>query len=649
MTRFYFIIFGMVLFSFFLIFKLFYLQLKDGEKYKKIAKSKIIKNVVLEPSRGNIYSSDNEILATSISSYEIRWDATVVNNQYFNDNKKALIDSISSFLKISNEKIKNKIELARKKQNRYVLIAKNLSYSQYMRVKKFPIFNLNSYKGGFIVEQKLVREQPLGKIAERTIGYEKKDVSGSYFRVGLEGAFSQYLKGEKGYRLKQKIANGQWKPVNFINEKEPTEGYDIYSTIDTNIQDISHNSLLAQLEEFEAEHGLAVVMEVESGEIKAIVNLGRTKNGKYYEKLNYAIGESHEPGSTFKLMSMISLFEDNLIDENTKVDTGNGVLEFFGEYKVKDSKKGGYGVISSSKAFEVSSNTGIVKLVYENYKNSPKKYIDRLYNMGLNKTLNLPIKGEGIPKIPYPTDKNWNGLTLPWMAFGYGVSLTPLQVLTFYNAVANNGVMVKPKFIKQISNLGNKPTKVFDSEIINPSICSKSTLEKVKKMLFNVVDKKWGTAYKIKDANLKMAGKTGTSQTNYTSDEIQYISSFVGYFPVEKPKYSCIVVIHKPNKNKGYYGSTVAAPVFKRIAKKIFNDTPKVIKIKETDLNTLLFKKSNRVKIPNLYGVTRKVAENILKEKGIRYKISGKGKVINQSIKAGSFVDNNIQLIINLL
>ena len=648
MTRFYFIIFGMVLFSCFLIFKLFYLQLKDGEKYKKIAKSKIIKNVVLEPSRGNIYSSDNEILATSISSYEIRWDATVVNNQYFNDNKKALIDSISSFLKISNEKIKNKIELARKKQNRYVLIAKNLSYSQYMRVKKFPIFNLNSYKGGFIVEQKLVREQPLGKIAERTIGYEKKDVSGSYFRVGLEGAFSQYLKGEKGYRLKQKIANGQWKPVNFINEKEPTEGYDIYSTIDTNIQDISHNSLLAQLEEFEAEHGLAVVMEVESGEIKAIVNLGRTKNGKYYEKLNYAIGESHEPGSTFKLMSMISLFEDNLIDENTKVDTGNGVLEFFGEYKVKDSKKGGYGVISSSKAFEVSSNTGIVKLVYENYKNSPKKYIDRLYNMGLNKTLNLPIKGEGIPKIPYPTDKNWNGLTLPWMAFGYGVSLTPLQVLTFYNAVANNGVMVKPKFIKQISNLGNKPTKVFDSEIINPSICSKSTLEKVKKMLFNVVDKKWGTAYKIKDTNLKMAGKTGTSQTNYTSDEIQYISSFVGYFPVEKPKYSCIVVIHKPNKNKGYYGSTVAAPVFKRIAKKIFNDTPKVIKIKEADLNTLLFKKSNRVKIPNLYGVTRKVAENILKEKGIKYKISGKGKVINQSIKAGSFVDNNIQLTINL-
>ena len=648
MTRFYLIIFGMVLFSFFLIFKLVYLQLNEGEKYKKIAKSTIIKNVVLEPSRGNIYSSDNKILATSIPRYEIRWDATVINDQLFNVHKTSLIDSISSFLKISKAEVQKKIELARKNNNRYMLVAKNLTYSQYMRMKKFPIFNLNSYKGGFIVEQKLVREQPLGKIAERTIGYEKKGISGSYFRVGLEGAFSQYLKGEKGSRLKQKIANGQWKPINYINEKEPTEGYDIYSTIDTNIQDISHNALLGQLEEFEAEHGLAVVMEVISGEIKAIVNLGRTTKGKYYEKLNYAIGESHEPGSIFKLMSMISLLEDNLIDENTKVDTGNGVLEFFGEYKVKDSKKGGYGVISSSKAFEVSSNTGLVKLIYENYKNNPKKYIDRLYNMDLNKPLNLPIKGEGIPKIPYPTDKNWNGLTLPWMAFGYGISLTPLQVLTFYNAVANNGIMIKPKFIKQISNLGNEPTKVFETEILNPSICSKLTLIKVKKMLSNVVNKKWGTAYRIKDKMLKMAGKTGTCQINYTSDDIQYISSFVGYFPADKPKYSSIVVIHKPNKNKGYYGSTVAAPVFKTIAKKIFNDTPKIINIKQSDLNILFDKDKKNVKIPDLFGLSKNVAENILKEEGIKYKISGNGTVKNQSLKAGSLVDNKIELIINL-
>ena len=648
MTRFYIIIFGMVLFSFLLIFKLFYLQFNEGDKYKKIAKSKIIKNIVLEPSRGNIYSSDNEILATSIPNYEIRWDATVINDNLFKVHKTSLIDSLSNFLNISKLGVQKKIESARINNNRYMLVAKNLNYSQYMRIKNFPIFNLNSYKGGFIVEQKLVREHPLGKIAERTIGYEKKDVSGSYFRVGLEGAFSQYLKGEKGYRLKQKIANGQWKPIDFINEKEPTEGYDIYSSIDTNIQDISHNALLGQLEKFEAEHGLAVVMEVKTGEIKAIVNLGRTNNKKYYEKLNYAIGESHEPGSTFKLMSMISLLEDNLIDENTKVDTGNGTMEFFGKYKVKDSRKGGYGVITSSKAFEVSSNTGLVKLVYENYKNNPKKYIDRLYNMDLNKPLNLPIKGEGIPKIPYPTDNNWNGLTLPWMAFGYGISLTPLQVLTFYNAVANDGVMVKPKFVSQISNLGNVPTKIFKTEILNPSICSKPTLDKVKKMLFNVVDKKWGTAYSIKDKNLKMAGKTGTCQTNYISDDIQYISSFVGYFPAEKPKYSCIVVIHKPNKNKGYYGSTVAAPVFRSIAKKIFNDIPKIIKLRESDLNALLINKNKKIKIPELFGLTRNVAESILKERGINYKISGTGTVVKQSIKEGSFIDNDTELIINL-
>ena len=638
----------MVLFSFILMFKLFYIQFNEGEKYKEIANSSIIKNVVLEPSRGNIYSSDNKILATSIPRYEIRWDAIVLKEGLFNIHKNSLIDSLSLFLNVPRSKIQKKIVLARTNKNRYMLVAKNLTYSQYLRLKQFPIFNLNSYKGGIIVEQKLVREQPLGKIAERTIGYEKKDVSGSYFRVGLEGAFSQYLRGEEGSRLKQKIANGQWKPINYINEKEPTEGYDIHTTIDTNIQDIAHNALLDQLEKFEAEHGLAVVMEVSTGEVKAIVNLGRTVEGKYYEKLNYAVGESHEPGSTFKLMSMIAILEDNIIDENTKVDTGNGILEFFGEYKVRDSKKGGYGIISSSKAFEVSSNTGLVKLIYDNYKHNPKKFIDRLYNMGLNKPLALPIKGEGKPKIPYPTDKNWNGLTLPWMAFGYGVSLTPIHVLTFYNAVANDGIMIKPKFIKEISNLGNEPTKIFKTEILNPSICSKSTLIKVKKMLFNVVEKKWGTAYRIKDKFLKMAGKTGTCQTNYISNDIQYISSFVGYFPADKPKYSSIVVIHKPNKSKGYYGSTVAAPVFKTIAKKIFNDTPKIINIKESDLNFLINKEKKIVKIPDLIGLTKDIAESILKQKGIKHKTIGIGKVKNQSFKAGSIVDKNVKLIINL-
>jgi cell division protein FtsI (penicillin-binding protein 3) len=587
-VRSYIVIIGLFLFSFILIFKLIHIQFNEGEKYKNIAITNIIKNVVLEPSRGDIYSKEGNILATSIPRFELRWDATVISEKKFKIYKSSLADSLAAFLNVDNKIILDKIEKARLKKNRYFLVSKNLTYSEYQRIKRFPIFKLNSFRGGLIIEEQLVREHPMGKIAERTIGYEKKDVNGSFFRVGLEGAYSQYLRGDEGFRLKQKIANGQWKPINDNNEKEPTEGFDIHTTIDVNIQDIAHNSLLEQLEKFEAEHGVVVVMEVQTGEVRAIVNLGRTSKGKYFEKLNYAVGESHEPGSTFKLMAMVAALEDNVIDEMTLVNTDNGIVKFFKKFIVEDSKKGGYGIITSAKAFEVSSNVGLVKLINDNYKKNPKKFIDRLYNMGLNKPLGLAIKGEALPKIPYPTDKEWNGLTLPWMAYGYGISMTPLQTLTFYNAIANEGEMVKPRFIREISNLGNEPTKIFKTQILNPSICSKSTLKKVQKMMFNVVDKKWGTAYRIKDEFLAMAGKTGTCQTDYTTNDIQYISSFVGYFPANKPKYSSIVVIHRPNKSKGYYGSTVAAPVFKTIAKKIYNDTPKIITMSEKKMNFFL-------------------------------------------------------------
>ena len=415
----------------------------------------------------------------------------------------------------------------------------------------------------------------------------------------------------------------------------------LYTTLDVNIQEIVHNTLLGQLEKFEAEHGTVVVMEVKTGEIKAIANLGRTVEGKYYEKLNYAVGEAHEPGSTFKLMAMIAALEDKVIDYNSLINTGKGELKFFGKYKVKDSKRGGHGIITASKAFEVSSNVGLVKIIYDNYKDNPKKFVDRLYNLGLNKTLGLPIKGEGIPKIPYPTDSNWDGLDLPWMAYGYGVAITPLQTLAFYNAIANDGEMVKPRFISQISNFGNLPTKVFSKQTLNPSVCSKETLNKVQQMLFNVVDKKWGTAFNIKDELLSMAGKTGTCQVDYTSEEVQYISSFVGYYPVENPKYSCIVVIHRPNKSIGYYGSTVAAPVFKTIAKKIFNDIPKKIEISYSAFTDL---ENNTV--PNVKGLNQKEAIKKLKNKGMTVKVKGKGIVKSQSIKPGSKIKNQQKIII---
>ena len=392
MPRFYLLVISLSLFAFVLIGKLIFIQFYQNSEGVSFSSDSIIKNVVLEPSRGNIYASDGNILATSISRYELHWDAMVASQLSFENNKEALADSLALMTATSPKETLNLLNRVRKQKNRYWLIAKNISYSEYMRYKSFPIFNKSAYKGGLIVEQQIVRENPLGKIAERTIGYELKDKDGTFFRVGLEGAFSQYLRGNTGLRLKQKIANGQWKPISDSNEKEPTEGYDLHTTIDVNIQDIAHNALLSQLEKFEAEHGTVVVMEVKTGAIKAIANLGRTNNGKYFEKLNYAVGEAHEPGSTFKLMGMIAALEDKVVDVDTEIETGNGEMLFYGKYKVKDSKRGGYGTLSAAKAFEVSSNVGLVKIVYDNYKNNPKKFVDRLYNMGINKPLGLPIK-----------------------------------------------------------------------------------------------------------------------------------------------------------------------------------------------------------------------------------------------------------------
>ena len=567
------------IFSIILIGKLIHLQFSQGKKYRELASKRTLKNDIIQPSRGNIYADDGSIMATSIASYEIRWDAAVASKKNYQYYKNDLAKGLANIIDRDEHTILRKLDRAVDRKNRYLLIAKGLTYSQQKKIKNLPLFELPSYKGGLIVEQQIVREHPLGKIAERTIGYEMQDKDGKFLRVGLEGAFGQYLKGEEGRRLKQKIAGGQWKPINDNNEKEPTQGFDIHTTINVNAQDIAHSALLEQLEKFEADHGCVVVMETSTGRVKAIANLGRTKLGTYYEKLNYAVGESHEPGSTFKLISIIAALEDKVVDENTLINTGNGELTFYGKYKVRDSKKGGYGAITAGKVLEVSSNTGIVKIIYENYKANPKKFVDRLFNMGINKTIGLPIKGEGKPKVPYPNDTDWDGLDLPWMAYGYGVSMTPLQTLTFYNAIANSGEMVKPRFIEKIGAIGESPQQIFRREILNPSICSNSTIKKVKNMMFNVVDKEWGTANNIKDKDFAIAGKTGTCQVDYSRDdkEVQYISSFVGYFPADKPKYSCIVVIHRPNKKLGYYGSTVAAPVFKKIAKKIYTSTPEEV------------------------------------------------------------------------
>ncbi|MBT5416739.1 MAG: penicillin-binding protein 2 [Cryomorphaceae bacterium] len=574
-----------LLFSFFLIGKIFYLQnLEVDENTRSTIEA--VKNIEVEPSRGNIYSDNGDLIVSTVIKYELRWDSKTPSLKVFDDYILDLSRELSLYFDKTQEYFFNYLNNARDNNNRYLLIGKNLSISDVNNIKSFPIFNRGIYKGGLIINEHYKRQSHLGKIAERTIGYEKVDELGNYMRIGLEGAYSEYLSGKSGSRLMQKIADGQWKPIRSYYEREPVQGYDVHTTIDTQIQDAVHHELLYQLEKYEADHGTMIVMETKSGKVKGISNLARTSKGKYYEKLNYGIWESQEPGSTFKLMSLIAALEDGAVSPKDSVDTGNGVLKFYNE-EVKDSNKRGYGVITVSKAFEVSSNTGIVKIIYDNYKDNPERFVDRLINMKLDQKVNVDIKGEGKPKIPHPDDDDWSGISLPWMAFGYGVSMTPLQTLTFYNAVANNGEMVKPSFISSIGAFGEKPVYTIDKEVIMASICSDKTLKSVQMMLKNVVEKPWGTANNIYDKNIKIAGKTGTSQIGYTSGETEYVSSFVGYFPSDNPKYSAIVVVNKPNKSKGFYGNSVAAPVFKKVAQKIITGIPIEIEISKKDIDIL--------------------------------------------------------------
>ncbi|AIZ41589.1 penicillin-binding protein [Cellulophaga baltica] len=644
LTRLYIVAVFLVLFAVAVVVKLFSIQLVDGDKYRQLAEDRTEKVFTITPNRGNLYSADGSLLATSVSRFNIRFDAVTVKDKDFKENLKPLCQSLSKLLGKPASHYEQIFRNAKANKNRYALVVRNLDYSDYVQVKKFPLFEKGPNRGGIVVEQNTVREHPLGKIAERSVGYERFDENGYATRVGLEGAFTEYLSGIKGSRLKQKIAKNQWKPIGMDNIVEPKDGYDVYSTIDVNIQDIAHHALLAQLEKYKADHGCVIVMETKTGEIKAISNLGKTEGDKYYERLNYAIGESHEPGSTFKLMSMVVALEDKVIDTSTIIDTEKGLFKVYNK-TVRDSKWGGYGKISAARAFEISSNTAFAKIIYNNYKDNPEKYVNRLMNMGLNRKLDLPIKGEGAPVIRYPGDKGWSGISLAWMSHGYEVSLTPLQTLTFYNAIANNGEMVKPRLLKEVKEW-DKTIFKFDKEVINPSICSQETIDKVKEMLKNVVEKKYGTGHSLYSPNFSMAGKTGTAQKDYVSkdpNKLKYISTFSGYFPADEPKYSCIVVIHEPDKSVGYYGADVSGPVFKSIAQKIYATSPLVDELDGLEINDPGLEKKyeqyyaeaskKHSKVPNVEGMSGMDAIAILENLGLQVKVTGYGKVKKQSAK----------------
>jgi cell division protein FtsI (penicillin-binding protein 3) len=641
-----------------IIVKLTNIQWVEGDHYRKLAKERSVRNFVIPANKGNIYSADGSLLATSIPNYNIRFDAVAPKAEDFQKHVAGLADSLSLMFGKPASHYESELKKARSNRNRYLLVARDLSYTEYMRIKSFPLFSLGAYKGGIITDQRTVREHPIGKIAERTIGYERITPNGSPDGKGIEWAFRNYLNGKDGKILKQKIAKGQWKPIRDQNEVEPQDGYDIISTIDVYIQDIAHHALLKQLELYEADHGCVVVMETKTGKVKAISNLGRDKDGSYYETTNYAVAESHEPGSTYKLADLIALLEDKKVDTSAVYDSHGGIITYSGK-KVRDSHEGGYGKISLARGFEVSSNTVLVQAVYNNYKSNPQEFVDHLNDFGLNKPLGLPFKGEGKPYVPQPGDKHWSAISLPWMAFGYGVSITPLQTLTFYNAVANNGEMVKPQFVSEIREW-NKVIKKYDKQVMNPKICSKETLEKVHAVLANVVKK--GTGSKLYSKDFSMAGKTGTAQANYGKNggaEKHYISSFVGYFPAENPMYSCIVVVHEPNTSKNnYYGADVAGPVFKRIAQKIFTDAPSTNEIKNINKKIALQEKSyqkyfdaaqqKKAVVPNVKGMAGMDAVALLENMGVKVKVIGVGKVKKQSLQPGNALDKNKIIILEL-
>lgn len=526
-------------------------------------KYNVTRTVSVPASRGNIYADDLSLLATSIPEYEIRWDAKQVDKELFLSEVEELSVLLSELF-VDKAAFEYSMYLRKiwKKQSRYALIKRKVNFNDLKALKRFPIFREGRYRGGFQYKQLNIRQKPFQLLAGRTIGYHKKQSKS----VGIEGAFNYDLKGKDGERLEQRLAGNEWMP---IRERESSPGKDVITTIDIRFQDIAHKALFDRLSFHNADFGTTILMEVATGEIKSIVNLKKVEDDKYSEFYNFAIGRSVEPGSTFKLASVIAGLEDGYLQLDDSVNTTGGEYSFY-DRVMRDSKKGGYGVISLETSFTKSSNVGISKLINKHYKSKPSQFVDRLYSMGLNEPLNIALSGEVKPDIRHPKQSsNWSGITLPWMSIGYGIKMTPLQILSFYAAIANDGQRMKPLFVKSIISNGIVE-KNFSPEVLNPSICSMTTIHKVKKILEGVVED--GTARSIKSKQYKIAGKTGTAQliVDGSYNNQRHLASFVGYFPADNPKYACIVMINDPQEN-GSYGGDVAAPVFRKISDYVMN------------------------------------------------------------------------------
>ena len=666
-----------------LLVRILILQYVQHGKWSDMSEKFVYKTAEMPASRGDILTNDGRLLASSVPYYTIYMDtrSSGMAGATWSNGINGLSAGLSRLLgERSTSGWKSVITEARRKGDRYFLIKRKVDYETLKKLKELPVFREGQYKGGMVAQAENRRILPNSDLAARTIGYLNLGSEGN--EVGVEGAFDKDLAGKNGVAVKQRLTGGDWITVDNANSVEARDGNDVVTTLDIDLQDVATTALLNQLRKHDAHHGCAVLMEVSTGDIKAIANLEIGSDGNYHETYNYAVGESTEPGSTFKLPALIAAIEDGVIDTGDIVDTGTGSVKYYNKI-IRDTREEGYGKITVKEVFEKSSNVGVSKLIYEHYKDKPKEFVNRLYAMKLNEKLDLQIKGEGAPLIRYPGDKLWSGLSLPMMSHGYEVLMTPLQILTFYNAVANDGKMMRPRFVTAILRNGTV-IKSYKPDVIINSIASRSTIKKAKKMMEGVVEH--GTATNLKNSNYRIAGKTGTAQIakdkyGYRQGaRISYQASFVGYFPAENPLYSCIVVVNAPS-NGVYYGNLVAGSVFKEISDKVYAtsffrdykpENKEDIKLTapeagngyRADINEVLRNLNVRYKrtadddwvatresgdtirlagvkmldglVPDVRGMSLRDAIYLLENTGLRVRYSGKGRVLRQSPEHGA-------------
>ena len=664
----------------------------EGEKWRSKGEELYLKEVPVEAERGNILTEDGSMLATSMPFFDISFDpnSSAIDTAIWNRDIDSLALCLATYVNPSYTPggMKEYLLQQKKEGKRFVMIKKNVSLEEKERISNFPLFRLGQFKGGFVAVQKYSRERPFRLLANRTIGY----VSGDSIKVGIEGAYDDQLKGEEGTQLMYRVGGGMWIPLENLSKIEPKPGRDIVTTIDVNLQDITENALAKAMQKHQAESGVAILMDVKTGAIRAIANLGWTREGQIWETYNHAVGSATEPGSTFKLASLLALLEDGYVDLNDSIDLEQGRTLYF-DSELKDSYTHTLNNVSVMQAFGMSSNVGISRLVWNNYyeKNRADRYVEHLKDFFLGQPTGIEIGGEVEPYIKkaYSQEDGWSGTTLPWMAIGYELTITPLQLLAFYNAVANDGVYVKPYLVKEVQQYG-ETLKKFPVTEVKGRIASQKAIRKAQQLLECVVDSTWGTGHALRSDSYRFAGKTGTAQLGYQRLEDRtkvkgYQASFAGYFPAENPVYSCIVLISKP-KEAGIYGGQVALPVFREIADKaiatrlelypVINESDKialgdkmlpdydagytpdlqrilkelgieyfnradedwaVLRTAAPDTLKLLKRPVSDKTVPNVLGMGLRDALYLLENRGLKVQVNGNyGKVRQQSVKPGT-------------